>query len=201
MVPKKEGYALASTNGGGVYSRLWPEDEQAHSDRGNPVVIKMWKLQGGEPLMGINQQYRLPYTSAPVFFDLIAGKIVSTGGDVKMTVEKVPVDSTPGSAENCNVQIGAVGGGIMDSGGQERTTYWAPAEGYQAQSAFTIPPNGAGMSRGYFITSRDGQVFSKLYLSFRIDEQPGGLMYVTLQGIANTNGSRNWEGDPNTYKP
>jgi hypothetical protein len=41
-------------------------------------------------------------------------------------------------------------------------------------------------------------VYSKLGLSFRINENPDDFMYITLGGVASTNGSRNWEGDPNT---
>jgi hypothetical protein len=41
-------------------------------------------------------------------------------------------------------------------------------------------------------------VYSKLGLSFRINSDPDGLMNITIGGVANANGSRNWEGDPNT---
>ena len=38
---------------------------------------------------------------------------------------------------------------------------------------------------------------SKVGLSFRINSNPDDPMNITLSGVANTNGSRNWEGDPN----
>jgi hypothetical protein len=159
----------------------------------------MWKLQGAEPLVGIDQHYKLNYGDAPVYFDLLAGKVVPAGGDIKITVRKVPQGVNSG--EVWNAQIEAVNGGIIDSAGQERITYWAPAEGYQPAADLTFPTGVAGLSRSFFITSRNGQVYSKLRVSFRINEETDGFMYVAFSGVANENGSRNWEGDPNTYKP
>ena len=52
----------------------------------------------------------------------------------------------------------------------------------------------------YFIQTRNGQVYSKAWLTFGINEKPDGPMSLELRGLANTNGSRNWEGDPNTSK-
>ncbi len=37
-------------------------------------------------------------------------------------------------------------------------------------------------------------------LSFNINDEQDGLMSITFRGIANTNSSRNWEGDPNMMK-
>ena len=198
--PKKQGYALASTNGFANYSRLFPEEERAHPDPNAPVVIRMWKLQGAEPLVGIDQHYKLSYTDAPIYFDLLAGKVVPAGGDIKMTVSKES-RNVPNSGEVWNVRLEAVNGGLIDSTGQERITYWAPAEGYQPVANLTFPTGVAGLSRSFFAMSRSGQVYSKLRVSFRINEETDGFMYVAFRGVANGNGSRNWEGDPNTYKP
>lgn len=192
VVPAKPGYALASTNGGGVYSQLWPEEERLHPDPNNPVIIKMWKLQGAGPLVTINQQYHLPYTNAPIYIDLLNGRIGSALGDLKISVNR---------EEAWNVRVEAVDGGLMDSGGREPVTYWAPDEGYLPVSTFSFPTNVMGLDRAYFVTSRNGQVFSKLHISFRFRQKPEGLLHFYLRGVASTNGSRNWEGDSNTYKP
>jgi hypothetical protein len=50
----------------------------------------------------------------------------------------------------------------------------------------------------FFVKSRNGQVYSKVFLSIGINQQPDEPMYVEFRGVANANGSRNWEGDPNT---
>ena len=35
----------------------------------------------------------------------------------------------------------------------------------------------------------------------RIHENPENFINISFSGVANTNGSRNWEGDPHTFKP
>jgi hypothetical protein len=89
----------------------------------------------------------------------------------------------------------------MDSGGQERTTYWAPEEGYQRSITIGFSTNAwnGAFNRGFFVMSRNGQVYSKMSLSVMINENPEDLIYIKIGGVANTNGSRNWEGAPNTY--
>ena len=201
--PQKAGYALASTNGFANYSRLFPDEERAHPDPNNPVVIKMWKLQGAEPLVGLDHRYKLPYTDAPIYFDLLAGKVVSAGGDLKITVSRAPGVMSGRNRLDWGMQIEAVNGGLMDSAGLEATTYWAPTEGYQPTITIAFSTNAwnGGFNRGFFVMSQGGQVYSKLGLTFTINQKPDDLMYLAFGGVASTNGSRNWEGDPNTLKP
>jgi hypothetical protein len=208
IAPKKSGYAYVSMNGTGNYSHLYPEEERAHPDPNNPVVIKMWKLQGAEPLLPIERQYKLPFTGAPMVFDLLAGTCVSDGGDVKITVVRPPGVISQRNKQDWSVEIEAVDGGLMDSQGTERITYFAPATGYQpsytiAMTATNIWPHNwfDSFNQGFYVKSRNGQVYSKLGMSFRLNNNPDDPMYIRFGGVANTNGSLNWEGDPNTYKP
>jgi hypothetical protein len=200
MMPAKSGYALASTTTLFKYSRM--EDHPYVSDANDPTVIKMWKLQGAEPLLSINQQYKLGYTPTPVCFDLLAGKIVPEGGDIKITVGR-PAGVVSGSnPQDWSLKIEVVNGGLMDSSGQEAVTYAAPDSGYQASETFTMSTSSntwyQAVHPGFFFTSRNGQVYGKLGVSFHINSEPDGLMTVSFGGVANTNGSRNLEGDPDT---
>jgi hypothetical protein len=205
MMPSKKGYALASLNGGGNYSMLAPEAERAHPDPNNPVVIKLWKLQGAEPLVSIDCKFKFPYTNAPIYFDLIAGEIVPMGGDIKIMVNRSRGIISVQNQLDWNVEIEAVDGGLMDSAGTERITYFAPESGYEPSrtihSLDRLPEGGlGGFHTGFYVKSRNGQVYSKISLSFGINLKPDDPVYVRFSGIANTNGSRNWEGDPNTMK-
>ena len=142
----------------------------------------------------------------PIFFDLLAGKVVQTGGDIQMTVNRMPGALSGRNRIDWSLQVEAVDGGIIRSSGQEQTTYWAPESGYQERETFIFSTNAPykwseGFTEGLFIRSRNGQVFSKVRLSFTINYKPEGFMGVSFQGVANTNGSRNWEGDPNTLIP
>ena len=58
MMPRKAGYALASTETYYKYSHL--EDHPYVSDAAKPKVIKMWKLQGAEPLVIIKKTMHVP---------------------------------------------------------------------------------------------------------------------------------------------
>ncbi len=201
VVPVKSGYALASLNGGGIYSYLWSESQRVHPDQNNPTVIKMWKLQGAEPLVDIGKEYKLPFTSAPIFFDLIAGKVVPAGGDLKITVNRPSGEISEHNPQQWSIDVEVIGGGFIATSDQEwKITYFAPDDGYQPAGTFTNNNGIGSVNEIFFIKSRDGQVYSKLALSFSINETQDGFMNVRFRGIANTNGSRNWEGDPNTLK-
>jgi hypothetical protein len=193
---KKAGYVLVSMNGRSIYSKLYPENQRAHPDPNNPVVIKMWKLQGSEPLMSINQHYKLPYTGAPIYFDLVARKIVPSGGDIKITVNRPTGEISMRNKQDWGFEIEAVDGGLMESGTDAAVTYAAPLNSYEPRDTLTASGNGHGIGliqQSFFIKSRNGQVYSKLSLSFGINSLSGELMSINFKGVANTNGSRNWE--------
>jgi hypothetical protein len=193
---KKQGYVLVSMNGSGIYSHLWPESQRAHPDPNNPTMIKMWKLQGSEPLVGINQHYKLSYTGTPINFDLLTGKIVSTGGDIRITVNRPAGDISMRNKRDWGFEIEAVSGGLIESGGDEAVTYAAPDRGYQPSAILTASNNRHGIEliqQAFFVESRDGQIYSKLSVSFDINSAPDDLMNITFSGVANTNSSRNWE--------
>ena len=203
MMPRKDGYALASTSTEFKYSYLY--DQRHDPDSNNPVVIKMWKLQGAEPLVGIDQHYKLPVTGAPVSFDLLAGKIVPTGGDLRITVNRSPGVVSQRNPQDWSVQVEAVDGGLIETSVEDaRVAYAAPDNGYQASDTMEVSTNNHWSNLAqqmFFMSSRNGQVFSKIFLSFGINANPDDPMSVTVRGVANANGSRNWEGDANTMKP
>ena len=201
VMPHKAGYTIASTETLFKYSHM--EDHPFVSQANAPTVIKMWKLQGAEPLVLINQNYKIPYMAAPITFDLLTGQIVPSGGDIILTVSRSPGVLSGRSCLDWSVQVNAVAGGLMNSDGQEAVTYAAPVNGYEPSTNFIFSTNApykwfGAFNQGFFLMSRNGQVYSKVNLSFRINTDPNGLMYITFGGVANANGSRNWEGDPNT---
>jgi hypothetical protein len=204
IMPKKAGYTLATTDTEFRYSQL---DQHPYvPDAGNPTVIKMWKLQGAELLVGIDQHHKLHYTDAPINFDLLTGQIVPTGGDIRLMVSRSPGIMSGRNRLDWRVQIEVVDGGLMESGGQDAITFTAPENGYLPSDTLVFSTNAPNkwsglFNQGFFVMSRNGQVYSKLGISFRINENPDDFMYITFSGVANTNGSRNWEGDPNTIKP
>jgi hypothetical protein len=196
LMPHKDGYVLATTGTEFKYSYMY--DGHFTPDPNNPTVIKMWKLQGAEPLVGIDKNYKLHYTDAPMNFDLVAGKIVPVGGDLKITVSRSAGEVSEHNPQDWSVQVEAVDGGLIETSvGESRVTYAAPEDGYQPSAAFVMSTaahswHGA-FDQMFFVESRGGKVYSKVRLMFGINDTPDGFMDITFSGAANANGSRNWE--------
>ncbi len=192
IMPKKEGYVLATTGTAFKYSHLY---EGYHvPDPNNPTVIKMWKLRGAEPLLSLDKKYKLQYKSAPIYFDMIAGKTVSSGGDLKITVSRPDGIISQQHPQNWSIGLEVVDGGFIETSSSESAiAYVAPAEGYQPSGTFGNNNGPDLVDKALFIQSRNGHVFSKVHLLFGINDTPDGFMSLTFSGVANTNSSRNWE--------
>jgi hypothetical protein len=184
---------------------LQPVLREDDPDPNNPVVIKMWKLQGAEPLVGIDQHYKIPVTGAPVNVDLLAGKIVPSGGDLRITVSRPSGIVSQGNPQDWSVKIEPMGGGLIETSIDEaRVAYAVPDNGYQPSDTIVMSTTNHWSNLAQqmlFVRSQDGQVFSKVFLSFGINANPDDPMSVTVRGVANGNGSRNFEADANTMKP
>ena len=192
IMPKKAGYVLTTSGTSFRYSQLQPG--YFVPDAGNPTVIKMWRLQGAEPLVGINKTFKLPYTAAPMNFDLIAGQTVPSSSDLRITVNRPAGVISGHNPQDWSIDVQVVDGGFIETSPEESAmTYTAPESGYQPRSAFGKNNGPDLVDKMLFIQSRNGQVYSKVHLLFRINDKPDGFMYITFNGVANTNGSRNWE--------
>jgi len=196
VMPKKEGYVLAMTGTEFKYSYMY--NGHFTPDPNNPTVIKMWKLQGAEPLVDIDKTYKLHYTDVPINFDLVAGEIVSTGGDIQIIVKRSLGIVSEHNPQDWSVQVETVDGGLIETTvGEARITYAAPEDGYQPSATFVMSTAAnswhGGFDQMFYIESRGGKVYSKVRLMFGINDTPDGFMSVTFKGVANTNGSRNWE--------
>jgi hypothetical protein len=201
LAPQKNGYTLATTGTLYKYSRM--ENHPYVSYQNTPAVIKMWKLLGAEPLVSIDQHYQIHYTDAPVNFDLLTGKIVPNGGDIKITVTRPAGIISGGNPQDWSIEVAAVEGGLIETSvGVARITYAAPDSGYEPSKTFTMSKSTHSwydaVHQMFFLQSRNGQAYSKVNLSFHINRNPDDLIDVTFNGVANTNGSRNWESSADT---
>lgn len=196
IMPKKAGYALATTGASFRYSQIEPG--YFVPDTNNPVVIKMWKLQGTAPLVEINKTFKLPYTGAPLFFDLLAGNVVPAGGDLEVIVTRAPGVMTGRNPVDWSIKLVPVNGGIMESDYHAaQVTFEAPADGYQESYFVQMNHDDPGwfdnIQKVFFLTSRNGQIYSKLSFDFGINDDPNGTMWFQFKGVTSTNGLRNWE--------
>src|SRR6185437_5981640 len=135
LAPHKAGYSLATTETLFKYSHM--EEHPFVSDPNNPTVIKMWKLQGAESLININKEYKIPFTSDPVIFDLIAGKLVASGGDIKIKVNRPSGEISERRPQKWSITFEVINGGFIPTSGSEAAvTFIAPEQGYEASTNF-----------------------------------------------------------------
>jgi hypothetical protein len=196
-MPRKDGSVLAATNTEFKYSHFYP-DSRHIPDPNNPVVIKMRKLQGAEPLVRISKDYKLPFTGSPLFFDLLTGKVSDSGGDLRVLVTRTPGPISQQVHGDWSIELVPVKGGIMESEFHlARVTFEAPADSYQdkwlVQMGRDNPKWFDNLQKVFFLKSRGGQVYSKFSMEFMINDGPGGLMWFQFKGVANDHYSRNWE--------
>jgi hypothetical protein len=144
--------------------------------------------------MAINQTFKLAYTTSPVSFDLIAGQIVSSGGDLKITVNRPAGIISGRNPQDWSINAEIAGGGFIETTPQESSvTYVAPEDGYQPSGTFRKNNGPDLIDETFFLKCRNGQVYGKLHLLFNINNSPDEPMNITFSGVANTNSSRNWE--------
>jgi hypothetical protein len=199
IMAKKEGYAVATKNTSFDYSLRYPD--HITPDPNNPIVIKMWKLKGTEQLVDITQTYKLYYTSERIFFDLVGKQIVQGGGDLEVIVTRAPglITGRQQDHRDWSIKLIPVNGGIIEV--EDSTfdfTFEAPADGYRDNYFVEMKHDSPAwfdnlVQKTFFLKSRNGQVYSKFSFDFRINDDPNGTMYFHFVGVANTNGSRNWE--------
>jgi hypothetical protein len=192
VIPSKAGYVLATKDTTFKYSYLYADHFTPNPNR--PTVIKMWKLQGEEPLVSFNRTCKLNYTNTPVCFDLVAGKIVPIGGDVKVSLDRPAGDISERSPQKWGVEIAVLKGGFIEASDADwSVTYSAPEGGYQSDGRFDNNNGVCGFDKAFFIECRNGQVYSKFSVSIGINNKVADSVYFHFSGVANTNSSRNWE--------
>jgi hypothetical protein len=108
---EKEGYKLlpAQVKAGFMY---YPR--QFHADPTNPVVFKMWKKQGAEPLVGSVWHGNVPCDGTVMTFDLLTGKRVKDG-NLQIACTRVPLNIIPRENKryDYSLQIAVLGGSIQ----------------------------------------------------------------------------------------
>src|ERR1051326_1354834 len=202
LAPRKEGYALASTNNTAFYGSSKPEEERHHPDPKDPVIIKMWKLQGAEPLAAFDTRLSLSLPQPPVYFDFVTQMLSVTNGDIKISLRRPPGIISPSEHPDWTVEIEAEeGGGLREiSSGDWTTTYWAPTDGYERKQVLLMsasPPHqwSQDAKELFFVQTRHGGIYTKLSFKVSINFNPDEPVQLVLSGISNTNGSCNWEAD------
>ena len=196
----KEGYEFMPEGDAFDYTELVPEEKRHHPDPKNPVILRMWKLQGAEPLIHMEKDFKIPPDGTAVRVDLTTGKRVIQGGDLIITLrhEILAPGAEPKRGFDWNAQIAASEGGIVET--TQRLMYLAPEKGYTPALAVGMPANKSGwqpsVDSNFYLQSR-GQIYSRvmMHLNANPDQERGS--YLSLTWWLNPKpGSRNLEFDP-----
>lgn len=197
IMPRKEGFVLNSTNAGFRYSHFYPESRHV-PDQLQPTIIKMWKLEGAEPLIHFQINAYLRVDGTPTTFDLQAGKLVNSGGDIAIRLESSPKPNVIEKYDwKATIQI--VEGGIISFNGfRFEQMFQAPLKGYEPE--FTIQyqkeskPWLTGFDGTFYFKSR-GRFYGKLGLQLATDVIRNETVPIILSGYINPASSRNLEID------
>ncbi len=198
VMPRKEGYALTATQTEFKYSHFYPESRHL-PDANNPVVFKMWKLQGGERLVHFQFKARVPCDSKAVRFDLQTSQRVESGGDVIVSVES-PIKTKPTEKYNWKALIQPVDGGLIPYTGRMESVFLAPEAGYEPEFVVGFQKDAQAWSSrfngSFYLKAHGGGIYGKIDVGIITDAVKDGFIPIMASGYINLSGSRNLEIDP-----
>lgn len=179
-----------------VYSAMWPAAERHTPNPHKPVVFKMWKLTGPEPMMEIEGYHRIAHDGSPITFDWLTGKRTKSGGDFRIALwQGEPTKVGWELRGDWGFTIEAVDGGFVET--TDDFMYLAPESGYRPKIEYRVSPTNwtSDVKRQLYVKTRGGKHVSRLVMSVRCSyTHPEGVLEV--QGYMNPLGSRNLEWDP-----
>ncbi len=195
VMPRKEGYALTSTQTEFKYSHFYPESRHLPDAR-NPIVFKMWKLQGGERLIHFQFKARIPCNGESERFDLQTGRRVESGGDILIQVES-PTKANAIEKYSWKAVLQPVDGGIIPYAARMESVFLAPEAGYETKFITGYQqdalPWSSRFNGSFYLKARNGGTYSKIDFGIVTDAVKDGSVPVMISGYINPAGSRNLE--------
>lgn len=172
------------------------EDKKYRPDANAPEVFRMWKLAGAETLMHKGIGTRIPYDGRSVNFDLQAEREVPSGGDIRVTLTRTPLQIKRGQDKyEWTATIEAVNGGVFVS--NDEFMYRAPESGYESKLVISVsaqdPKWSADKEVSFYLKSRGG--YARVHAKFMTDSEKPSTGF-DIEAFINPTGSRNLEYDP-----
>jgi len=191
---KKGGYNFASDQNRFHYSPIDPDKKRFVPDRERPVLFRMWKSIGAEPLINYyGRSVRISPDGTPVAIDLKKGAKTNGEGDLLVSVVWGP-HRDPGSyAFDWSAKLEVPTGGILESTGD--VMFLAPSEGYEnsLEYHFSAHEKRGDLKRTFYIRSRNGTVFSRVEISLQNNPIDGDVSATLRVQLNPRSGSRNLE--------
>ena len=201
---KKAGYKAGNVSGRPFWyappmlNMLYTPDKQ------KPEIFRMWKIAGAERLLNKGIGTRIPYDGRTVIFDLQTEREVKSGGDIKVTLLRTPLQVIRGQQKyDWTGIIEAVDGGVIVS--TDEFMYRAPESGYEPKLTISVSAQDAKWSSdkevSFYLKSRG--TYARVQAKFMTDSDKPMTGFRVSAYINPKSGSRNLEYDPlqNVVKP
>jgi hypothetical protein len=176
------------------------ENQNFSPDSANPVIFRLKKKGVAEPLIHIQSAlggakgFRLPKDGTPVEISLTSGKVVQSGGDLRVQCWTHNQGKTPGEHYDWKCHISIPDGGLVLSSNE--VDFLAPSEGYKTGDVIEMRSEGGNdwsshAKRLYFLKLANGH-----YARINFEVVAGGDHFFQLESFLNPSGSRTLEFDP-----
>jgi hypothetical protein len=190
---KKNGFELSKK---AVRSYRYALSDHFHPERDHPVVFRMWKKKGNEPLVGSTWRGKVACDGPTHRFDLVSGH-PSTNGNLEITCSRVPVNLPPSNIKpfTYELQIAIIGGGVQAT--DDEFTYLAPENGYSPNLRFGQKADALKWDRKtpipkeYYIKTADGH-YGRISVNWDLAFAQSPT-YLEWECSINPSGSRNLE--------
>jgi hypothetical protein len=186
---EKPGYEFDQS----LYTEWW---DSYKPDPNNPMIFKMWKLQGAEQMMHQNFHVSIPCDGTPIDVNFVTGKIVANGGDMVITFTRNPVQIVRGTPFEWTLTLQVPDGGLVEI--HDAYANEAPESGYQETVTLGTGPapkkyiNSA--EQNYYFKSASGKYYGRVRIKLQADFQPPPT-FLQIEAYVNLAGSRNLEYD------
>ena len=162
-------------------------------DSNNPVVFKVWKLKGPEPLFHSKVTVGIPCNGEMRTFNLLPGQ---QDGELEISLIRNPLDIDRKKPFDWNLTIGIKNGGLIEIAGSY--PYEAPAVGYEPSMAVKMRSAdknwSSTVSKSYYFVASDRRTYGRVDIYVRVDFQPPPTLFGA-EIFTNPSGSRNLEFD------
>jgi hypothetical protein len=191
---EKDGYIKAQIGKKSSFGYTKNYGEVHIPDNNMPVVYKMWKKEGAEPLIKNKLKIKMSTDNKEYYINLVKGKSSPEPMEQADLTIRMHAEQVNRRIGEWGYTITAVNGGVYET--DDAFLYRAPDSGYKnvlVVSINEINPQWPSIKK-IFLKSRNGRIYAAL--DIRLIASHDGKGIVHINSIINPNSSKNLEYDP-----
>jgi hypothetical protein len=191
---EKNGYIKANIEEKSSFGYTKNYGEVHIPDNNMPVVYKMWKKEGSEPLIKSKLRIRISNDKKEYYINLVKGMSSSEPFQPADLTIRMHAEQISEKIGDWSFTITAVNGGLCET--NDTFLYKAPDTGYKKELVVLINeenPQWPVMKKIY-LKSRDGRIYAGLDIKAIAGHDGKGIVHIN--SIINPKSSKNLEYDP-----